>query len=131
LWHWWEPIALSRCLFVSFWRGAYLLPNPNAFTVNPLISLRGTKVIFAPTPSESGFVSILLTLFIWAIHAIHPTPQRSSGGGAMCTNKVITELGNWAHLVCNGKGELADQHLHAFYHLGASLVASKEFQATA
>lgn len=46
----------------------------------------------------------------------------------MVTNKALTELEKWAREACQGKGDGAKQHLEAFYHVGAGLIASAEFQ---
>ena len=46
----------------------------------------------------------------------------------MFTNKAIAKLRDWACAAQEGNGALAKQHLEEFSHLGASLLASAEFQ---
>ncbi len=48
----------------------------------------------------------------------------------MDTHKAIAELARWAGAACQGNAASAEQHLQQFYHIGAALVASKEFQAS-
>jgi len=47
----------------------------------------------------------------------------------MVTGKAIAELVCWGQAASKGDPELSEKHLRQFYHLGASLIASKEFQA--
>jgi hypothetical protein len=47
----------------------------------------------------------------------------------MVTGKAIAELVRWGEAAAEGDSATAERHLRQFYHLGASLVASKEFQA--
>ena len=46
----------------------------------------------------------------------------------MKTNKAIEEMSRWATSAIQGDRSAADEHLRAFYHLGAAFVASHEFQ---
>jgi hypothetical protein len=46
----------------------------------------------------------------------------------MVTNKALTELEYWAREAGLGNGDAAKQHLEAFYHIGAGLINSPEFQ---
>jgi hypothetical protein len=46
----------------------------------------------------------------------------------MFTKKAVAELADWAAAAAQGNRELAQDHLQQFRHLGASLIASKEFQ---
>ena len=46
----------------------------------------------------------------------------------MKTNKAIEEMSRWATSAIRGDRSAAEEHLRAFYHLGASFVASGEFQ---
>ena len=46
----------------------------------------------------------------------------------VATNKAIAELGRWAVASNDGDAEAAESHLQQFYHIGSSLLASKEFQ---
>jgi hypothetical protein len=48
----------------------------------------------------------------------------------MDTHKAIAELARWAGAACEGNAEAAERHLRQFYHVGAALLASKEFQAS-
>jgi hypothetical protein len=48
----------------------------------------------------------------------------------MFTNKAIEELGLWAEAAAEGRAEAARGHLRNFYHVGAALFASKEFQSS-
>lgn len=47
----------------------------------------------------------------------------------MDTRKFLVELERWTEHLQQGDVNRAEQHLDTVYHLGASLVASKEFQA--
>jgi hypothetical protein len=47
----------------------------------------------------------------------------------MVTGNVVEELVHWGRAVSEGNAKAAGEHLRQFYHLGATLVASKEFQA--
>ncbi len=47
----------------------------------------------------------------------------------MITDRVIKELLAWSQAAVQGDAAAARTHLQQFYHLGSSLVASKEFQA--
>jgi hypothetical protein len=47
----------------------------------------------------------------------------------MDTHKAIAELAGWAATAANGDAERAEQHVQQFYHIGSSLIASKEFQS--
>ena len=47
----------------------------------------------------------------------------------MDTHKAIAELARWAAAAATGNSNEAQQRLRQFYHVGSSLVASKEFQA--
>jgi hypothetical protein len=53
---------------------------------------------------------------------------RQRGGTAMITNKAIGELADWAGSALRGDAASADAHRRRFYHIGASLVALREFQ---
>jgi hypothetical protein len=46
----------------------------------------------------------------------------------MITNQAVKELADWAEAIKQRNGESAGDHLQQFRHLGASLIASKEFQ---
>jgi hypothetical protein len=46
----------------------------------------------------------------------------------MVTKKAVEELAEWAAAAIQGDRALAQDHLQQFRHLGASLIASKEFQ---
>jgi len=47
----------------------------------------------------------------------------------MVTDRAIVELVRWGQAASEGEFEAADGHIRRFYHFGATLVASKEFQA--
>jgi len=47
----------------------------------------------------------------------------------VATNQAITELGRWAVASSEGDSAAAEAHLQQFYHIGSSLLASKEFQS--
>jgi hypothetical protein len=47
----------------------------------------------------------------------------------MVTGSAIVELVCWGQAASKGEFEGSERHLRQFYHLGAALVASKEFQA--
>ena len=47
----------------------------------------------------------------------------------MDTKKFARELLQWTEQLCDGDVNAAEPHLDRVYHFGASLVASKEFQA--
>jgi hypothetical protein len=47
----------------------------------------------------------------------------------MVTCNVVAELVQWGRATTEGDAEAAARHLRQFYHLSATLVASKEFQA--
>lgn len=46
----------------------------------------------------------------------------------MITNQAVEELASWAATIKQWRRDEARGHLQQFRHLGASLVASKEFQ---
>ncbi|REK09097.1 MAG: hypothetical protein DWQ37_19785 [Planctomycetota bacterium] len=46
----------------------------------------------------------------------------------MVTNKALAELKAWAAAAHEGRGEEAKQHLVAFGHISAGIVASGEFR---
>jgi hypothetical protein len=47
----------------------------------------------------------------------------------VATNLAIAELGRWAVASSEGDSAAAEAHLQQFYHIGSSLLASKEFQS--
>jgi hypothetical protein len=47
----------------------------------------------------------------------------------VATNQAIAELGRWAVASNDGDLPAAEAHLQQFYHIGSSLLASKEFQS--
>jgi hypothetical protein len=47
----------------------------------------------------------------------------------MVTGNAIAELIRWGQAASDGHFEQSERHLRQFYHLGAALTASKEFQA--
>ena len=47
----------------------------------------------------------------------------------MDTGKFLIDLERWTEQLQEGDANRAERHLDQVYHLGASLVASKEFQA--
>jgi hypothetical protein len=47
----------------------------------------------------------------------------------MDTHKALAELARFAGAAAQGNSSDAGQHVRQFYHLGSSLVASKEFQS--
>jgi hypothetical protein len=47
----------------------------------------------------------------------------------MVTGRAIDELVRWGQAASRGDFDSSEQHLRQFYHLGAALTASKEFQA--
>lgn len=46
----------------------------------------------------------------------------------MITNQAIEEMGHWATAAQQGRFEDAKTHVQELYHLGASFIASHEFQ---
>jgi hypothetical protein len=46
----------------------------------------------------------------------------------MVTDNAIAELIRWGQAAFEGDFGVSEKHLRQFYHLGAALVASKEFQ---
>ena len=52
-----------------------------------------------------------------------------SGADGMITNKAIAELERWATAASEGNVAAAEDHLQQFYHIGAALLAAKDFQA--
>ena len=47
----------------------------------------------------------------------------------MVTSRAIAELDRWAEAAQAAALDDSEKHLRQFYHLGAALVASKEFQS--
>ncbi len=46
----------------------------------------------------------------------------------MLTNKAIEQIAAWAEAAAHGDPSTASQHLREFYHRGAALTSSPEFQ---
>jgi hypothetical protein len=46
----------------------------------------------------------------------------------MITNQAIEEMGHWATAAQQGRFDDAKTHVQKLYHLGASFIASHEFQ---
>jgi len=46
----------------------------------------------------------------------------------MITKRGLDELKQWLEAAHAGRGDDAKQHLMQFYHIGASFIASEEFQ---